>query len=193
MTAMFKKIANTYAAAKTAATSFLAFLLRRKDSHCEHQFKRHLCYLTGDIFSCLLAPDYQDNLYLYERRVHKEKINCLYWLAELRNYRGIEDESEWLTLLLDAGQLRRRVTDHTIFGLCSDELMDIEAALIAIIPYLGTINSVEPLAFLTASLDSFDDSFEHVIKVSAREPLVFILFLGALRAFRDAAAIHNED
>ncbi len=76
MTAIFTKIANSFAAVKTAAKSFLASLLRRDAANCERQFKRHLHYLVSDLFSCLLAVDYTDNLYLYERRVHKEKINC---------------------------------------------------------------------------------------------------------------------
>lgn len=186
MTAIINKTTNYLAALKTAAKSFLAILLRRHPANYERQFKRHLYYLVTDIFSCLLVPDYPANLYLYERRVHKEKINCLYWLSALREYRGIENEAEWLTLLLDAGQLRRRVTDHTVFGLCREELMDIESALAAVISCIGKLASIEALAALAATLDRLEDSFEHVIKVTAREPVVFILFIGALRAFHDA-------
>src|SRR4029079_8268836 len=37
------------------------------------QTLQHLKELTHEIFSCFLHPDYQTNVYLYERRIHLQK------------------------------------------------------------------------------------------------------------------------
>lgn len=149
--------------------------------------------LSTNIFTCMLSPDYADSVYLYERRVHKQKIKCLNQmhllarreLAVRHAHIQVCGMQTLFEIILDLGQLRRRVTDHATFALCAKELrrlaVDINNLLTAMA--LNQRESLQlNLAALQRSIHEFEDTFEHVLKVAAPEPLVFILFTGALKA-----------
>ena len=167
MTATPSSMINLFAAVKAAANSFLAILLRRNVSHYDLELRRHLQYLSSEIFSCFLEEDYPENVYLYERGVHKEKINCLYWLSRLQT---LKDSKVWqtvLTLLLDAGQLRRRVTDHSTFKLCENELLAMDEYLRQVLDLFGKKSSELVLVGFASAIDQFEDCFAQVVNVAA--------------------------
>lgn len=152
-----------------------------------------LSRVASEIFTCLLAPDYPDNVYLYERRVHKQKIKCLKRMSllsarEKAAGKSVQVPYEMQTLfemIIDIGQIRRRVTDHTVFALCSDELTGIDAAikqLFAAFASGSKQQQADGLLLLQKYINQFESNYEHIIRVTAREPLVFLLMLGALKS-----------
>ena len=101
--------------------------------------------------------------------------------------RSIDNEMQTcFEIILDVGQIRRRVTDHTIFELCGQEIAGVEAAVLGILNAFanrGTRNAFDQdFVKLEQHILQFENSFEHILKVTAREPLVFILFFAALKA-----------
>lgn len=187
MTAITKILHRTIAAVKSAAFSFKLLFAGNSEARCQMQFVRHLQYLISNIFACLTDNDYQEALYSYERRIHKEKVNCLSWLTGLQKYRTTERENACFSLLIDLGQIRRRITDHSTFGLCRAELFELELAIIFFAGALMFSDMAEAAARLNRCTDQFEDCFNHVLNVAAREPVIFILFIGALRELEKLA------
>lgn len=137
--------------------------------------------LSRDIFACLLQAEYIDNVYLFERRLHESKRKSLLCLAKLR-----ESKLDTLfDLLMDMALLRHRVSDHTIFSLCANELSAISEELSKIFLEMGGV--VRDEIALAEKIQLFEDMFHHVLSVTAREPLAFLLFIASLKAFRKAA------
>lgn len=174
-------ISQKFAAVITAAKSFLILTFFNSVKRRRQRLNLALRQLAGDIMDCLMVNDYLHTLYLHERRIHKAKIKCMYWLTALGCQTLQDENAELYVLLLDAGQIRRRVTDHTIFGLCMDELKLIRQALLDIFSNLGSDRLLESVAALNIAIQAFDDNYEHVLKVASREPIVFVLFQGSLR------------
>jgi hypothetical protein len=86
-------------------------------------------------------------------------------------------------LIVDLGQIRRRVTDHTIFALCRNELQELEDGLTGLLKATQHKVLLEKyLVRATYNINQFEDVYEHVINVTAKEPVVFILFINALRS-----------
>ncbi len=187
MTAITKPFKRIIAAVHSAAISFKLLFTGNSEARCQVQLVRHLQYLITNIFSCLVDEDYQDTLYAFERRIHKEKMNCLSWLEKLGKYRSVERENKCFSLLIDLGQIRRRITDHSTFGVCRVELFELELALISFAAGLEQPNMAEAAARLTRCVNQFEDIFNHVLNVAAREPVIFILFIGALRELEKLA------
>jgi hypothetical protein len=193
MTATPSILAKLVAAVKMAAMSFSAVVLRHNATHYESELRRHLKFLATEIFSCFLEDDYPENVYFYERGVHKEKINSLYWLSRLRSLKDGKSLQNVLTLLLDAGQLRRRVADHSTFKLCEKELLVIDESLNQVLDLFGKKSAEMVLVGFAAAIDQFEDCFVHVINVAARDPVVFILFIESLRALHELAVEHSHE
>src|SRR3990167_269977 len=170
----------------------LPFYSRDEYRYSRQRVLRHLGKLLMDILNCLDAPEYPDNVYLFERRVHKQKIKCLEYLAILTRRESViassvsvsQDLQALFEVIIDVGQARRRVTDHTIFALCKDELDTIEADVISLFAELAGSNKskIEMLLVrLEAHITQFESSYENILRVAAREPLVLILLLGSLK------------
>lgn len=156
-----------------------------------------LSRVSTAIFTCLIAPDYTDNVYLYERRVHKQKIKCLNKMAVLADREKAagkppQTSQQMQTLfemIIDIGQIRRRVTDHTVFALCNDELSGIDAAIDQLLTALAGDNIgriADGLLMLDKYINQFESNFEHILRVTAREPLVFVLMLSSLKALQES-------
>lgn len=159
---------------------------------------RQLITLNNEIFSCFLQLDYSDCLYLYEKRLHVQKIKCKAILAQLRQLVSQTPEEkrshfdltqqklgQIYDLLLDAAQLRRRVSDYATFSLCRRELQDINQEINRLLDGLVSVinkNHFTPdVAMLQQKIDRLEDIYQHVLQVSAPEPLVFLLFIGSLQ------------
>lgn len=167
---------------------------------------RHLMQLNNEIFSCYLQPDYSSNIYLFERRLHLQKDKCLVAMRRLFNIiqligekNGIEknallnDLFRRLNLLydlmLDYSQLRWRVTDHSTFAVCDPELTAIlnEMNLMfreAISLFAHQSHQLHT-ARLQETIQKLDDNYQSVLRVAAREPLVFLLFIASLKSFAE--------
>lgn len=187
MTAIIQIFNRIIAAVHSAAFSFKLLFTGNSEIRYQMQLVRHLQYLITNIFSCLVEDDYQDALYSFERRIHKEKINCLSWLARLQKLRTTERESKSFSLLIDLGQIRRRIQDHSTFNLCRAEMLELERALIIYADGLMYENMAEAAVRLNRAINQFEDIFNHVLNVAAREPVIFILFIGALRELEKIA------
>ena len=102
-------------------------------------------------------------------------------------------------MILDIGQIRRRVTDHTVFALCNDELSGIDDALNQLLPALASDNKqkvADGLLMMERYITQFESNFEHILRVTAREPLVFVLMLGTLKSLLEECSqisgLHTE-
>lgn len=176
-----------------------------------NQFKENLLVnfknlksLNDDIFACYLQPEYKDNLYLYERRLHIAKNRFMKTSVRLnnillKNKAGLPEEKSillneiiaQLTWVYDSmlayAQLRRQVTDYTIFSLCNEELKQIKTTIGNLFNELGAIfsfkNPISEPTQLTPFIQDFENTYEHILRVSAREPLAILLFIDSLRSF----------
>lgn len=165
---------------------------------------RHLKKLNKEIFACFLEPEYSDNIYLYERRLHVQKSQFLHALSRLReviqlvetklNEKEIAAHELLLSNLellyenmLDYSQLRRRVTDYATFSLCSQELTkisnEIDKLIEAVIAHVLSKKYYANIQNLNQSINQLDNNYNNVLRIAAREPLVFLLFIDSLNAF----------
>lgn len=160
--------------------------------------------LNTEIFSCFLQPTYTENIYLFERRLHKQKESVMQALFHLRNVvqqaknRLSPQEKNRITemiakidrlfdIMMDYAQLRARVTDHTIFEICKEELIAVSQSMAHVFSELKM--SLEQkkqelnIIPLKASIKRLEENYQNVVQVTAREPLVFFLFIASLNAF----------
>lgn len=156
--------------------------------------------LNEKIFSCYLSPEYPDNLYLFERRIHMQKKKIMQALLAFNCY--VDQQKKKITvaqkhrldyllfevrqlfnMLIDCAQLRRRVKDHTIFLLCTKELKQIENGIKE--AFENLFNCADDLFIPGGRLDesilTLEALFQHVIKVAERDPSVFLFFIYTLK------------
>jgi len=140
----------------------------------------NMCLFSEEIFACLLQSDYPENIYLYERRLHERKQAVL---RTLRNNNKLENIYD---ALQDCSQLRHRVTDHTIFSVCSEELAAISRALSSVfVVMIKHKKKVVDTSLLDQAISHFEDIYAHVLQVTSREPLVFLMFISTLKGLSD--------
>lgn len=175
-----------------AQVILLPYFNRDEFRRSKKQVLHRLSRLSENIFACLISPEYSDNHYLFERRIHKEKIKCLTAMALLAQ-REIAAEATDVTadkmqtlfeMLVDIGQIRRRVTDHTVFSLCTDEIKGIDLSIKNMFAAFASGESGQQeaaLSVLVRYITQLESTFEHVLRVTAREPLVFVLMLASLK------------
>lgn len=135
-----------------------------------------LCAVSNAFFDCILSEDYHSNHYLYEKHMHTTKRSLM---------QAVISQPEHLRLLatlLEVTQLRTRVSDLSEFELCALELRELRAALAACFNALASSSGLrEGLEWLGAAIRQFEGMLDHVLKVSARDPMVYALFLAALQ------------
>lgn len=164
---------------------------RNRALYCFIQF-------TQDAFACLIQPEYNDNLYLFERRLHNQKMKCLValkkirWFSQQVNSPELQAQGFQLAsrldhiyaVMLECAQLRRRITDYTVFQLCEIELTAISKDVIDI---LNAIQQKRNLNFSRFNQDiaKLENLYQQVVKVATREPLAFLLFIGGLKALSE--------
>lgn len=177
---------------------------RRERQQYFHNYISELKQLTYDVFDCFLDPDYSHNIYIFEQRLHRQKMKCLKLASDLqvmmpsmRNHDQRTHEQAYLIFIETLYQhiqnvsiLRWRVTDYTAFSLCVQELKGIVGELGLCLDHVwsrikGNRNTFETTA-LTYWIGRLDDNYHNVLQVAAREPLVFALFVDGLFSLRDA-------
>ena len=103
------------------------------------------------------------------------KILCSLRLGKKENYYRL------YSLILDYSQLRHRVGDHTVFGVCRIELIAIKQAINKILLQI-TFSQTNTLV-LQEKIDRFEDIYHNIINITARDPAAFVLFISSLKIF----------
>lgn len=161
---------------------------------------RYLQRVSHAMFSCFLSPEYPDNLYFFERNFHLQKVKYMQSIVQLRELNRSANHKPALStfinkldhcydILLDCAQLRYRVKDHATFTLCALELtainQEITATMAASMAKIANKKQSFDFTALTEKIMSFETSYHTVLQISAREPLVFLLFMTSLKALAD--------
>lgn len=160
--------------------------------------------INASIFDCLIDPEYVDNIYLYERRVHDRKKQWMRVMGRIReslsllssamshdervaNEKLVGLQEKLYENMMDFGQLRRRVTDYTSLSVCSQEFNEIANEINrlfnSVIKHFYHQQLFANESVLEMKIKRLDDSYHHVLQVAVREPLVFLLFIDSLNAF----------
>lgn len=160
--------------------------------------------LNRDIFACLQV-DYSENIYLHEKRIHASKNQFIQSIANARalfkaKAAGLNEAERSKTetalimtdklfdLMLDYSQIRRRVTDTNTFTLCGEELTAIGNEIdqnLCDVMHLLRHKKVIVNSKLDLLAKHLENNYQNVLRVSAREPLVFLLFMFSLKAFNE--------
>lgn len=154
--------------------------------------------LNQDIFACFIDANYPDNVYLYERRLHVQKERFLKsweWLShiamkEKEAIKKIVNQFNLLyDIMMDYAALRYRVTDYTIFAVCKTEMLVIASEISDEFDRAMLVvekkSSLKQMFHLLEKLKPLEDTYQNVMQVTAREPLVFILFFSSLKHFAE--------
>lgn len=177
-------VASTKASAQLATVNVLRALKR----------------LAAHEYACLLQADYPQQTYLFERRVHQAKHAALTALDAANNVSASAALDRLYAMLLACGQIRHRVSDHTTFGLCKEELQAMDTAAQQLFIELIKLAKGKPLTLdtypLADAIKRLEENNQHILQVSAAEPLAFVLFIQAQHAFlaqcEDVAQALNE-
>lgn len=160
--------------------------------------------LINVVFFALLENDYPEKQYVYEKRIHTQKTKLIAARQQLQNLvkknkHYSETKKNILTNLLNqfdllyesfitCAQVRWQVTDHTIFGVCEQDLagivQEINRAFAEFIKILGVKNKLHAdLTILTIKINQLEYTYQNVMQVTAREPIIILLFIANLQAF----------
>lgn len=151
---------------------------------------RQMQALSNELFSCLLNPAYPTHVYLFERRLHVQKIKCTQSLSALHVNASTPLNVRLNTLydlLQDCAQVRWRVRDHSTFGVCKQELTAIQQELNVL--FDSAISRSRPQAHdqslvLEQHIQKLEELYQSVLQVVAPEPVVFLLFIDSLNHLR---------
>lgn len=170
---------------------------------------RELIVLNNEIFSCLLTQHYPVNIYLYEKRLHIQKNKYMSAIYRLRKLTAAMEKNNvvkssdklifmqnkiehFFDLMLSGSELRRRVTDYATLIIWEPELIAIHNDITLV--YSGFIKLVMgkswhlDISSLQRNIQKLDEIYNHVLTVSSREPLVFLLYIFNLKTFSDELA-----
>jgi hypothetical protein len=138
-------------------------------------------------FDCLLSTNYQSNQYLYERRLHKAKHRLMKRVLVWPSCLALQ------AAFLEVMQVRYRVSDFSEFEIARVELGALQQALgTCFMNLFKAGEGVAALEWLQAAMRQFEGINEHVLKVSARDPEVYTLFLIGLSHLRASLSHYQE-
>ncbi len=189
---------------------FWPYQLKHAANYLTVQVLKQCRQLNDAIMTCLLQTDYVENNYFYENKLHAKKNRLLKALLRLHQFSKKNSEVMQLadkeslsllltkfellsTMLFDAMQLRWRVSDHSVFGVCAPELTAIAAVIDQVLQqltayftlHLRPIPTHDSTTLLAEKIDALQDIYQSVLQVSAPEPLAFLLFIGTLQRLAD--------
>lgn len=154
------------------------------------------------IFACLLQPDYPNRQYLYENRLHMNRqalYRALLTLTTLthdypnpKHVKLIEQLRLLFSLMQNYAEIRYRVSDHTTFSLCEEELKTLMQTINLALQKIKFCQRTDNAAELYEAIKHFIANYHHILQVSAPEPLVFLLFIDSLKQL-DVALIDLEE
>jgi hypothetical protein len=148
--------------------------------------------LSNEIIASLLEPDYIEERYIFERRIHIQKNKCMRAMLRVHAHPcALKSTPFFFTqlnflfdILLDCAQLRRRIGDDKIIEGCKQDLVALNLALdkawLAMIK--GQLSKLKSnLRVLKWQIDRLEEVYQHVLQVTAHDPLVFFLFIAHLK------------
>lgn len=146
--------------------------------------RKSLRRLNQQVFSCFLKSTYPDNTYLYEHRIHLSKVEFIKAITRLDESRKADSKQvkklkQLFGAILNNAQLRWRVRDFTVFSVCGEEFAGLAKATDAVLSYQQKLSSTN----LDVAIANLEDMFQQVLKISSSEPLVFLLFIAAMKEF----------
>lgn len=165
--------------------------------------------LSEKIFSCLLSPDYNNNKYLFERRLHKQKNTCIQSLQQLiqaslfAEKKVLKDKKEILIFLnqtlnslfdifIDCALIRQRVTDYSLFEICKDELQALDIEIAHYINHINDKSRPYDISNLNFAINKLESIYNTVLQVAAPEPLAFLLFIESLKELSKKLTTLNQ-
>jgi hypothetical protein len=157
--------------------------------------------LSDTIFTVYLARDYQEKLFLYEKKLHWQRNAFLISLTTVRNVLNrfnypkraefiklLQYVEQLYEILLALGLLGYRVTDHSTFEVANKEFLalgeGVSAYLKALAAQLRRGKLAVPTNFAEA-IQELQDINNDALVVVAPDPMVFILFI------QDFFALHE--
>lgn len=151
----------------------------------------HLKSLSNEIFACFQVA-YTDNVYLFERRIHLQKMNFMRATHKIREYKYDTTSLENIyDILLDCSQLRNRISDPTILSLCTEEMEDLVSEINELFMQLKrALDNQTTIHFntelLTQKIMRFDEIYHNVLAVTSKEPSVFLIFITSIKKLEEA-------
>lgn len=153
---------------------------------------RYLTKLSNDIFGCFFEAQFQENMYLFEHRLHIQKENFLHCLIRLRaihsnkHYPLIYALQCLFDNVLALSELRLNVHDHATFELCGNELLAVSQAIAVNFEDLASEGSLDEskknITLLKIAIKHLEDNYQHILKISSEDPVVFLIFIDRLNA-----------
>lgn len=150
-----------------------------------NQVIKKLNAFSEDIFTCFINKSYHKALYLFERRLHLQKVKCMKALLVLDKYNQDEEKSAInhklnliFLIIIDCSLLRFRVADHSTYGVCRDELISIAENI--------NISKKQDGSALRIAISRLKDNYEQVLQVAAAQPLYFLYFIASLKSLAEA-------
>ena len=113
-----------------------------------------------------IKRDYPQKHYFYERKIHYHFIKTLRKLRVLRRFAKPERVENMLRLfdaVIAVGQLRYRVKDYSTFEMIEPELQALSVSI------------------QTEKVIAVENNYYNTLSVAAADPLVFLLFIDALK------------
>lgn len=173
---------------------FLPWFVRSEMGASVALLLSYMKLLSQDIFACFLQPAYAENIYLFERRIHAQKTKCIRVLTEARlicirsnkDLKVLDALERIFELLLACSLLRFRVSDQTIFAVCGMEMGEIRDSidqnLNEMLEVYSHKNPHMNTDGLQTKIEHLENNYQTVLQVTAKEPLVFLLFISSLRS-----------
>lgn len=165
----------------------VVFIYKEKQYRSNYLFNeclKELNQLQQTILTCLVEPNYSDKRYQFERRMHLQKYQFMRSAgeyAELSKENMAAQLLQLYSVLLESALIRWRISDFNIFSFGQKELQTISQALNQIF----SSKFKQGLQLLNDSIDQLDDLYENILKVTAKEPLPVLLFVGSLRSMQN--------
>lgn len=166
----------------------------REFFHEWRYFLNNLNQLADDYFTCLLESEYGTHIYKYERRIHFSKNKIWYSLNKmnyLKNRNSLilrSHANQLIAILFSLGQIRYRISDHTVFLVCRSDLQNLQDAIAQCFRAQSNLSrscSIE-LDKLNKAIKHFESTYQSVLQVTSPEPLGILLFIF------DLYRLHNE-
>lgn len=139
--------------------------------------RKSLRSLNQAIFSCFLDSAYQDNLYLFERRIHLQKRNFMRAIMKVSGS-SLVHFNLLFDCMMNYAQLRWRITDFTVLSVCAKELNALCQAIDASLAQKK--NAASQLMFAIQQLEAV---YQQVLQISSPDPLAFLLFIDGIKGF----------
>ncbi len=159
--------------------------------------------LNDEIFACFLQPSYLDTRYLFERRIHIQKNAFMQAMIALHHLKQSETHemqklNQLYDLMLSYAQLRWRISDHSVFLLCTDELSQLARIISSVLERAS--KQIRGKNFkldfnyhqLPDAIESLEENYHQVLQVSAKEPINFLLFIANLKLFCEELMAGDE-